>query len=211
MANQDSTADRSAYFKAWREANKEKLREYNRKRYQERRDEIRAQQAAYYAENKDRAIERAKRWAEENCQRRVEINNEWRRRNPEWRRESNRITRERHGEKYAVSGKEYRLRNPEKVKDARRRWNEANPWASAHHVGLRRSRLLRATPEWADINAIKSIYREASELSRETGVQHHVDHIYPLKGRKVCGLHNEFNLQILTATENMSKHAKMPD
>lgn len=52
---------------------------------------------------------------------------------------------------------------------------------------------------------ILSIYKECARLTETTGVPHHVDHIHPIsKG----GLHHPDNLQILTATENMSKGAK---
>jgi hypothetical protein len=68
---------------------------------------------------------------------------------------------------------------------------------------------LKAMPLWANREAMDAIYREAARLTRETGVKHDVDHIYPLKGKTVCGLHVEYNLQILTHVENMRKFNKL--
>jgi hypothetical protein len=64
----------------------------------------------------------------------------------------------------------------------------------------------RATPAWADLKTIEAIYVEAAQRTKETGVSHHVDHIYPLQSPIMCGLHAETNLQILTALENVRKH-----
>lgn len=70
--------------------------------------------------------------------------------------------------------------------------------------------LALATPIWRDRAAIRIIYEEARRLTRETGIQYHVDHYYPLQGDLCCGLHVHQNLRIITATENFSKHKKHP-
>jgi hypothetical protein len=70
----------------------------------------------------------------------------------------------------------------------------------------RRAAKLQATPAWSDRRAIEDLYREAQRLTEETGIPHEVDHIIPLIGRGVCGLHIPQNMQILTRTENRRKH-----
>lgn len=74
-----------------------------------------------------------------------------------------------------------------------------------------RAAKLRATPVWADQNAIRSVYAESVRLTKTTGQPHHVDHYYPLVSPLVCGLHVAANLQILTKTANLRKHNKHPD
>lgn len=70
----------------------------------------------------------------------------------------------------------------------------------------RRDHILEnATPSWADEMAIEQMYALAARKSRETGIPHEVDHIVPLIHPKVCGLHVEHNLQVLTRAENRAK------
>lgn len=60
---------------------------------------------------------------------------------------------------------------------------------------------INRTPKWADMDKIKAIYDKCPE-------GYHVDHVIPLQGELVSGLHVENNLQYLTASENASKKNK---
>jgi len=69
----------------------------------------------------------------------------------------------------------------------------------------RRARQLEARPPWVEAHLFRPIYEECVRKSRETGIEHHVDHIVPLQGKNVCGLDVPWNLQILKASENCAK------
>lgn len=73
-----------------------------------------------------------------------------------------------------------------------------------------KARKLNALPEWADLAAIIEIYDKRRRVIAETGIDHHVDHIVPLNGKGVCGLHVPWNLRVIPAIENLSKNNKMP-
>lgn len=82
------------------------------------------------------------------------------------------------------------------------------------HVGsrlpgvLRRCAERRATPAWVDRAEIGRLVAHAEQLTRETGVVHSVDHIVPLNGGTVCGLHWHGNMEIKPLAENMRKGAR---
>lgn len=68
---------------------------------------------------------------------------------------------------------------------------------------------LNATPAWADLDKIQWFYNYAIWLSQITGVPHEVDHIIPLQGENVCGLHVENNLQVIPMRDNRIKGNKL--
>lgn len=70
---------------------------------------------------------------------------------------------------------------------------------------VHRAQTKRATPLWADMDAMRAIYKEAKRLTRETGELHVVDHIVPKIGKTVCGLHVHWNLQVIHWLPNAQK------
>ena len=111
-------------------------------------------------------------------------------------------------EKRKETSLKYRNSNKDKQKELRKKWRENNPERSRAQVSARRQRCRDATPSWADLTKIEHLYLEAQERTKSTGILHTVDHIIPLRGKIVSGLHVESNLQVLSYYENYSKSSK---
>lgn len=115
-------------------------------------------------------------------------------------------------DKYSKWRKDSFNRDPEGQKERQKQWSLDNiervrkNWLV--NENRRRSRKLQAMPKWAEHEKIDALYAECLKVSKETGIKHHVDHIYPLKNDRVCGLHCIGNLRIITATENNRKSNK---
>lgn len=103
---------------------------------------------------------------------------------------------------------EYRKANKDKIVEYRRNSKHKSAAMSAK----RRARKALRTPKWLtkeDFLKIEDLYEEARRLTHDTGILHHVDHIVPLKGDGVSGLHVPYNLQILTYKDNLQKSNKL--
>lgn len=99
----------------------------------------------------------------------------------------------------------WRNDNKNKISAANKIWRENNRAYIRFHNVCRIAHIKLATPQWADMKKIKAIYAMALIKTETTGVQYHVDHIVPLRGKLVCGLHVENNLRVIPAKDNLIK------
>lgn len=134
---------------------------------------------------------------------------------PDLKRQYDAAYRERY-RAYIAEQKRHYLSDPENNQrkiETQRRWRENHPDADKNYhqenrhkralsARVRSQRIRHATPAWADFKAMKAIYAEGAAKGL------HVDHVIPLNGKLVCGLHVENNLQLLSPEENSRKGAK---
>lgn len=111
-------------------------------------------------------------------------------------------------EKAKKNAAQYREKNPGYDIESKREWKKRNPAKVKAGLLQRRGRAKEQTPKWADPQNMNMYYTMAKFLSNLGFEQYHVDHIVPLQGKKVSGLHCEDNLQVITARKNLAKHNK---
>lgn len=115
---------------------------------------------------------------------------------------------ERKKDQLSEYGRKKYLENQEAERSRKRAYRVANPsivatQSSMYRVSRARSVLPCLTEQ--DLDRIKTKYKEAVWMTKHTGIKHHVDHIIPLRGKLVSGLHVPSNLRVITARHNMSK------
>lgn len=99
----------------------------------------------------------------------------------------------------------------EKAKEARRERHRKNPIICNKQTNKYFANKRRAMPLWLDSDnkwLIDEIYYISSMRTMLTGIKHHVDHIVPLNGKNVSGLHVPWNLQVLNCYDNCKKGNK---
>lgn len=87
-------------------------------------------------------------------------------------------------------------------------WKRKNPAKVAADDLKRRRSVKNATPNWLvkeDWDKMNYIYSVAKENTSLIGEKYHVDHIVPIRGKDICGLHVPWNLQVLPADLNLKK------
>lgn len=209
---------RKKYYKK----NKKTLLIWHKKYRLENRDKIIKQQKESYYKNN--GAEKRKEWRNKNPLRDKKTNRKWRLNNPEkilkiakerWQKiindpilhEKNKLQvrlkmstlkaklRQRKASKrHFLANKEYYLK--------KNRNHYLNNKLYYNLKSLHRTKhILMRTPKWANLEKIREIYQ-----NRKKG--YHVDHIIPLQGENVSGLHVENNLQYLTTKQNLSKGNK---
>ena len=71
---------------------------------------------------------------------------------------------------------------------------------------------IQRTPNWLtnkELHEIEDMYLLRNKINKATGIDHHVDHIIPLRGKNISGLHVPNNLQVIKASENLFKNNKI--
>ena len=154
---------------------------------------------AYRCTANGQCVECAKKKQKETRRRRLE-------KNPNYEREKY----AQNAEKYRALAAKYREKYPEKVKEnSRKAVIFRKPQRAAYEM-MRNARKLQATPSWLsndELLWIKSYYVAAKQY----GFNLAVDHIVPLRGKDVCGLHVPWNLCLRTKSDNSKKHNKLTD
>lgn len=110
--------------------------------------------------------------------------------------------------KTAEYDKQWQKQNKDKKAKNYKNWQVNNRAKVNSYNSYRRALELQATPSWLTESHklhIECKYSLAAMFSNNTGKQYHVDHIVPLNNKTVCGLHVPWNLQVITASENLSK------
>jgi hypothetical protein len=148
------------------------------------------------AKDKENQKRLAKEWYERNKKLTKERARQWAIENPERRHEIHRKNRDKDLDNHNARNRE---------------WNSKNKSLKASLQAKRRAAQLQRTPKWLtakDHAQIADFYAMAKELESIFPWKQHIDHIIPLQGRKVSGLHTPSNLQIIPAQENVKKSNK---
>ena len=142
--------------------------------------------------------------------------------NSETRRQSDAAYYAANRERCKANSREYWALNKDKMHETARKWSQENRdknaaaqiryrKANPHKVNARAAERRRKHRMFGEMfkQEIYVVYEKAREISKRTGVSHPVDHIVPLNGKTVSGLHVPWNLQILPAKVNQSKGARL--
>jgi hypothetical protein len=118
----------------------------------------------------------------------------------EWQRDN--------ADKKKLSNAKYRSKNQEKHSEYNKEWFSKNKAKASFYAMRRYTTIRNRTPEWLnedDLWVISQAYDLAELRSKMFGFKWHVDHIIPLHGKTVSGLHVPNNLQVISALENCRK------
>jgi protein required for attachment to host cells len=173
-----------------------------------------AYQREYAAKRK--AYARVKAWREANPDKVAEQNKRYAEKHPEQLRakalRSKYKNLEKVRERDRSSAKKYRQSNKDKVALSKKRYAQENKGKINAAVAKREAAKILRTPKWLtedDLWMIEEAYSLAALRAKMFGISWHVDHVIPLQGKNVSGLHVPINLQVIPGVENIRKGNRM--
>ena len=137
--------------------------------------------AKYYARTREASILKVAAWRENNKDR---------------QRGNRRSAYAANAESAKEASRQYRLENPAKI----------NAWSRKHQLAK-----IERTPSWLtgeDFWMLEQAYELAALRTKMFGFAWHVDHVLPLQGNLVSGLHVPHNIQVIPASDNQRKSNK---
>ena len=149
-----------------------------------------------------------KDYAQRNREKAYQKVKEWREANPEKKLEQDRRYAKKHPDLLIAKTQRWRANNPEKAVESSKKTRKKHAARVLANKAKYRAVKLRATPiwlnkgHWFEIGCVY-VYRDAL---KRVGFNYHVDHIVPLQGKHVSGLHVPENLQVIPATQNRLKN-----
>ena len=114
-------------------------------------------------------------------------------------------------EKRSIAGKAYYERTKARHLAQKKEYRQANKGSIAALNAARKEQVSRGTPKWLtedQVWMVKEAYKLSALRSKMLGFQWHVDHVVPLQGKQVSGLHVPWNLQVIPAVDNIRKKNK---
>ena len=152
-----------------------------------------------------------KTYAQKNRDATNKRNREWKKANPEKIREMHRKYALTHGHILRAKTNRWRKANPERVAELSRQTRLKHKARVLANKAKYRASKRNKTPIWVDkehLWLIKQAYELAILRTKQFGFIWHVDHIIPLNGVNVSGLHVIENIQVIPAAENLLKNNK---
>lgn len=159
-------------------------------------------------ENPVKTAERVKAWNISNVERQRINKKEWKANNKDIVLASNKKHRDAHKEQIRKTRGIWYINNKQKHADYNKEWRTANLGKCAAYVRARQAARIERTPAWLtedDEWLMEEAYILAALRTKMLGFPWHVDHVIPLRGKRVSGLHVPTNLQVIPGSENLSK------
>lgn len=137
-----------------------------------------------------------------------EYSKAYRKENKEQIAQYNAFYKENNKERVKLLEKQWRQKHPQRCKEIFKNWKKNNKGKVNAETAKRHTAKMNRRPQWLSaeqLTEIKEFYVMAKELEKVFPWKQHVDHIVPLQGKTVSGLHVPWNLQIIPASWNISK------